>query len=440
MDLHKLIDLALATPQIGVINLSILNSLLHIIVQHLKLDTCKIEFDGDFAREVESIRANSSETAPLTINKFTSNGNVITEFERPNYTIVKTESSDPNPGDIKLKSKHIEIKREYSPSDGGYVKVENSDETTIEPLPDAKELKIECELIRSISKCSRPNRRRSWSTPADVVEDIIDDIVSTATGVPSPPERPSQRTSCVRRVLNDILSNVHNAEQPLPAVSDDDDPFVRRSEIEALIEKSVANRFPPDTDSPASPPSPNEIYENIQKLLNDSQLIENKVVAYDIRRYFEKNVEHLCNKLERFIKAKFEMENDSVNDIQSKASSIDNGQLKAPVPKARQRQNVNRVFAKPPPNVPRPTESKRMCGGRHTLTTPASRVMRRGKFEEQYIDLMAQQMKDQLERKKKPPANVFRNINFNSANICNCNMDAYSGFIICGTASRRKFE
>lgn len=452
MDLHKLIDLALATPQIGVINLSILNSLLHIIVQHLKLDTCKIEFDGDFAREVESIRSNLSETAPLTINKFKFDGNVITEFERPKYTIVKTESAVRNPGDIKPKSEQVAIKREYCPSDGEYgddlecpnetvIKVENSDETTIESSAEAKELKVEYELIQSITKSSRSNRRRSWSTAADVVEDIIDDIVSTATGGPSPPEQPSQRTSCVRRVLNDILSNVCNGEQRLPAETDVDDPFVRHSEIEPLFEKFVANRLPPSQESRELPPPPNQIYDNIQKLLDDSQLIENKIVAYDIRRYFEKNVEHLCNKLERFIKAKIEIENDSVNGEQSKASTVENAQLnKVPVPKARQRQNVNRVLAKPPPSMPRPMESKRMCGGRHTLTTPASRVMRRGKFEEQYIDLMAQQLKDQFERKKKPPANVFRNSNFNSANICNCNIDAYSGFIICGTASRRKFE
>lgn len=464
MDLHKLIDLALATPQIGVINLSILKSLLHVIVQQLKLDTCKIEFDGDFAKLVESLRSNVSEPI-LRINEYTYDGHLITEFERPAYTI-KTEISDPDPVDVKPDSKPFKtstaplqspfdrnsaatapaaIQSENTPcyefsddfecSNDKVINVKKTEQKFLDPSVEAAETIVEYEVIQSMTERSCPIRRNS--SPIEIVKNIVDDIVSSATSGQTSPTQ--QRPSCVQRVLNEILVNVYNAKQllpePLPAITEVDDPFIRHSEIDGIIERAFANRLPPGDALCRM-----EVFDNIQKLLDDSQLIDNKAVTYDIRQYFERNVQHLCDKLQRYIQSKIEMENDSVNGEQSKPVTVEDAQLQTdPAPAKRSTQNVNKGFVKQPISVSS-REPKRFCGGRHTLTTPSTRLMRKGNFKDQYIDLMAQQMKDKLERKKRPAADAFRNNTFNYVNACNCYTDASSGFIICGTASRRRFE
>lgn len=463
MDLHKLIDLALATPQIGVINLSILKSLLHILVQQLKLDTCKIEFDGDFALQIESLRSNSAEPT-LRIKEYTSDGNLITEFERPAYTI-KAERSDPDPIDVKPEFKPFKTStaplasfdRNSAATTSTAIKIENSqcyesiddfkctnetainvktlEEIFIEPSAGATET---IDVIQTKTSCSI---RRKLS-PNEIVESLVDDIVFTATSGHTSARQHSQRSSCVKRVLNEILINVYNAEQlfpdALPAITKVDDPFIRRSEIVEIIERVIANRLPPDDAICRM-----EVYDNIQKLLDDSQLIDNKTVTYDIRQYFERNVQHLCDKLERYIHSKIEMENDSVNGEQLKPITFADAQLQTdPAPAKRScTQNANKGIAKQPISFSS-RQPKRFCGGLHTLTTPSSRLMRKGNFKDQYIDLMAQHIKDKLERKKKPPTDAFRNnsSDYYYLNVCNCDLDASSGFIICGTASRRKFE
>lgn len=466
MDLHKLIDLALATPQIGVINLSILKSLLHIIVQQLKLDTCKIEFDGDFANQVESLRSIVSEPT-VRINEYTSNGNLITEFERPAYTI-KAEHSDPHPVDVMPESKQFKttitplasfdrntaaaastaIKTEnsarYESSDDfkctndTVINVRNLEDRFLEPSAEATETMIDCEFIQSMTKTSCSIRRKL--SPIEIVRNIVDDIVSTATSGHTSPTQQGQRWSCVKRVLNEILVNVYDAEQLVPeafsAIAEVDDPFIRRSEIEEIIERVITNRLPPEGAICRM-----EVFDNIQKLLDNSQLIDNQTITYDIRQYFERNVQHLCDKLDRYIQSKIEMENDSVNGERLKPVTVEDAQLQTdPAPAKRScPQNVNKGFSKPPISASS-REPKRFCGGRHTLTTPSTRLMRKGNFKDQYIDLLAQQMKDKLERKKKYSSDAFRNNSFNYVNACNCSMDASNGFIICGTASRRKFE
>lgn len=429
----------------------------------MKLDGCKIEFEGDFAKKVESIRSSLSETLPLTINKYTASGILITEFEQPAYKIVKTEYSDfddikpeikavnesigplPSHGQNGERGAHTKIKREYSTGKELIEEFKCHDETVInagnstEQFGEPRETTLKCDLNQPFNRPSCPTR--SGPSPTEIMQEIVDDIVSMASIDPSSPKQPIQTPFCVRSAVNEILINVSKTEHLYPDAESlpetaGDDPFLRRSEILELIEQVLANRLPPIPEFHESPMSLHEVYGNIQKLPNDSKLIENKTVAPDIPQYFEQNVQHSCNTIERYIQTKIEVENDFVNGEQWEATTAEDAH---PMPMARMKQNVSKCRAKQP-NLVRSMEPKRFCGGQHTLTASASRLTRRGNSKDQYIDLLAEQMKNQLDRKKKPPEHAFKRNNCINVNVCNCNMDASDGFIICGTASRKKFQ
>lgn len=541
MDLHGLIDLALATPQMGVVNLSILKSLLHIMVQQLKLDSCKVEFEGDPVKAAESIRSKLSDTTPLTINEYTADDNFIPECERrPNDKIEesdrdarldnnKTEMEPLRRSSDSLPSIHVNsfetmpVNKEYGSDDESERRTRFQKKNSVQYAKDSKpemapmmrsirslgsiclrssvalrgsiraenafDDELDCtndteinvrnsvekiaessfdapegsdgkyEMIQPITESSSSIGRNSL--PLEVAKELIDNIIARATvdrsSSPeprltpsiepgrSPSTEPRTTPSCVRIALSEMLVNVYNTADPHPdsfsaITEDDDDPFVRRSEIEELIGKIIANRLPPTTETGESTLPQDDVYKNIQKLLDESQLIDNKTTAYDIRQYFEQNVQHLCNKLERYIQSKIETENDSVNEVRRPVTAVEDAEIQTnPVPTVRNRQKESKSIGKQP-NLMKPMESKRFCGGRHTLTIPGSRVVRKGNFEEQYCDLLSRQMKDELLRKKTPQADVYTFNSFNSVNMCNCYMDASDGFIICGTASRKRFE
>lgn len=486
MDLHRLIDLALATPTIGVVNWSLLKTLLHIIVQQTKLDTYKIELEENFAKEVESIRLNVSVTKPT----ITSDGNFIGKSKRPVYSFIKSDPQSTESGikqepssssSLRRQStetapitteieyvvrsssastleRHSTVKRqrteliaderkyaaenkyisdmefidEFECANDNAIDVTNSEESFIESTDKLTARLVKCELIQSITAKKTIQRD---PTTLKIVKNIIDNVISTVTG---DQEQQIPRPSCVDRVMDEILVNVYNAQQsqleskPVP-VDVAADRFIRWSEFNELFERAMGNRLPR-----------NDVYDHIQKLLDDSKLIDNESIVYDIREYFELNVQHLCDKLEGYIKCKIERDNDSIIiDSKMKADGVEDAQIQTDaMPQKRWKQHMSESTLNQP-NVRKSMKGKRFCGGRHTLTKPESRVMRKGNFKEQYIDLMAQQMKDQLERKKKQPTDVFKNNNNNNlygVNVCNCYMDPSRGFIICGTGSRSKYE
>ncbi|XP_014598673.1 PREDICTED: uncharacterized protein PFB0765w-like [Polistes canadensis] len=57
--LPQLLDLALGTPEVGVINLNILHNFLHVLLQQINIRTTKVEFRGEDARRMETAIASS---------------------------------------------------------------------------------------------------------------------------------------------------------------------------------------------------------------------------------------------------------------------------------------------------------------------------------------------------------------------------------------------
>lgn len=55
IDVPQMIDLALGTPEIGVVNFNVLHALLHIITNNLKLNSARVEFRGVQCKKIENL-------------------------------------------------------------------------------------------------------------------------------------------------------------------------------------------------------------------------------------------------------------------------------------------------------------------------------------------------------------------------------------------------
>lgn len=55
IDVPQMIDLALGTPEIGVVNFNVLHALLHIITNNLQLNNTRVEFRGDQCKKIENL-------------------------------------------------------------------------------------------------------------------------------------------------------------------------------------------------------------------------------------------------------------------------------------------------------------------------------------------------------------------------------------------------
>lgn len=70
ISLPQMVDMALATPETGCINLTVLHSLLHILVRHGQFEAHRVEFRGTTATDLEAIVATIPNQSPVAIAEF----------------------------------------------------------------------------------------------------------------------------------------------------------------------------------------------------------------------------------------------------------------------------------------------------------------------------------------------------------------------------------
>lgn len=70
IDFHQMVDMALATPEMGFINVPVLNSLLHCLVHQLSLAAHRIEFHGAHHAYMEQIIPTIPSMSPVVLKEF----------------------------------------------------------------------------------------------------------------------------------------------------------------------------------------------------------------------------------------------------------------------------------------------------------------------------------------------------------------------------------
>lgn len=76
IDLPRMIDLAIGTPETGAINLNILHSLLHILVNHINLNAYKVELVANEKNNYETLLSNFDMNTPFSIVEYQFDNNV----------------------------------------------------------------------------------------------------------------------------------------------------------------------------------------------------------------------------------------------------------------------------------------------------------------------------------------------------------------------------
>lgn len=92
LDLHQMVDLALCTPESGVVNTTVLHALLHVIIHKLNVQSNRVEFHGEGGLEIE----HSIPTIPIA------NAVSVTEYSIANPDLLqqRTAISEANTGNV----------------------------------------------------------------------------------------------------------------------------------------------------------------------------------------------------------------------------------------------------------------------------------------------------------------------------------------------------
>lgn len=365
MNIEVLVDMALATPKSGVLNLSILHSLLHIIIRKLNLHKCKVEFTD---RLHENMKNTKQHLKCMRINEYHAGNLVETEL------------------DNNAEDKIIKIKRIYEIP------------TSQEKLHIASE--VLADIINSFGVC---NERLQISK--EIVSGIIE---STAT-----------KASCnryLKTILTDIIENTTKScvekkdfvtfnvlNDIIQQVCESSDPFLRSSQIEEIINK--------------------KLLENCDATLEFKESL----------KYFE---EDLQKKMENFLRTL--VENKAIDEVsQEKISTVNlfkdaetQAGLSEDSEHERLQQNITilerqLLYTNSSRGIDlheSENNPKRCCGGDYTCTTPSNRIFRKGNFKEQYIDFIAQQM-------KQAPVNNNTKMNCKISNCTCSNLKGASKFM-----------
>lgn len=97
IDVPQMIDLALGTPEIGVVNFNVLHALLHIIANNLKLNSARVEFRGVQCKKIENLIKTIPTDPIIEITEYSVDENETEDNGFKNRT--KKEKSDTNPVD-----------------------------------------------------------------------------------------------------------------------------------------------------------------------------------------------------------------------------------------------------------------------------------------------------------------------------------------------------
>ncbi|XP_031353727.1 uncharacterized protein LOC116178381 isoform X2 [Photinus pyralis] len=70
LSLPQMVDLALGSPEVGVVNFNILHSLLHVLIQQVDLLGCKVEFKGDTSERVQTLIKTTPQAPAVSLTEY----------------------------------------------------------------------------------------------------------------------------------------------------------------------------------------------------------------------------------------------------------------------------------------------------------------------------------------------------------------------------------
>lgn len=450
----QLIDLALARPRFGILNLSVLHSLLHIVAQELNIKNCKVKIPEPLKKVLFENQPECPNRPLVQIQQCDKNGVLL-----PQRDVVCEKSFAINNLPCESASSD-EDQSESGSSQHGRRSVNSSDAritvapsgVSLEAIVDTESkvdvLNILLDLIADITGIERGSsvhiqtlkqlkKRNSGSkstlqmpkptsktlvssssmTQSYIMANIIEPVLSLI---------PFQQMEGV----NEIMEVTSEESEP---PSEEDSQFVRKTDLEELVRR-ILREYAPNIPEmvPARPETPPNIFQKIQYLINN-KLGENPDHLLQIRDYSETLTKEFLDNLEELVenllKPRRSKESSAEQIIERPRSNtnvaldsnvslqqigsrdeIDQVDLDEELGESNRRskkKNKPKSKQKLYKNDKENAMPIRYCGGAHTIIAPAERVFRKQNFKDTYHDLVLSSIKSS--NRMKQPIRSLRN-------------------------------
>lgn len=421
VSVDQLVDIAVATPRVGVLDLAALHSLLHIIVRKLNLENYEVQFttNSDRAKKFQKSRP------AIAINEYTA-GKLVQRNYNP----------DPNEKST-IKVKHRKKKFDQ---DEREIVSNILDEIVDEIFESRRRItripqSILWEVVDGVLVSRRPADPSGGyiignKSSVQLTEVVVNDMIGSAIGE-TDADRKTRKLAAHKRKMKKEAdsgtigywaseSNVSHDKKFRAKVKrklksngqsvststitdsfDDSDPMVRTSQIGPMVDHILQGKKPKKRERKS------DLFDQFEQLIKQLDTTEGSENRLEFKGFLQNLLDELKTKTEKYlqeVQVEREMQEkptarDLNRHIETQVSSTfidstskprDDG-FDSDSEKRQQRSKWAKMM-----KGFHGKEASRFCGGEHTAVPSVERNTPKTNFKEKYIDLIASQMKDGL--------------------------------------------
>lgn len=387
ISVDQLVDIAVAMPRVGVLDLAAMHSLLHIIVRKLNLDNCIIEYSTQSKQIPKFLQSKT-----LAIGEYYGGNFVERDFCDSDKSIIRTKQMKRRPyqGEHEMVANIVDeiVDGIFKPKDHGLVGTKSSIYLVQSLLGDlfanviSAGTKDEAEhKEKSDQPFSRSKRSASRSGEITFSESELK-------------SNRGRKATAKRKSKSKRGSDSSDIDS-----FDENDPLVRTSQIGPMVSQIIDGKSKPKKKSKKS-----DLFEQFEQLIKDLDATEGKVNRTEFRDFLQNLLDEIKTKTRNYlmeVREEREMkEQPTAKDLYNHVEIQVNNSLIDDSLKEHnddfnfheddEHRDLHKMMkgsgAKP----------RRPCGGEHTIVQSNDRQTPRADFKEKYIDLVANQMKTTL--------------------------------------------
>lgn len=366
VSVNQLVDIALGKPRIGVLDLSSLHSLLHIIVRKLNLENCKVVLPNQ-SKQIQKFLQSKS---PIAINEYSA-GKLVerAHSQRDDEPVIKIK----HPKKKFARDEHAIVANILDDILNG-IHMPQSDDRGI------------CDAIIGNDSSVQLFHAMLGDMIASVIGDADDE---------SEPKK-SADSDGESDVDPEQKSKSKSQDGNYSDSIDESDPIVRTSQIGLMVSQILEDK------SKKKSPKKNDLFHQFEQLIKNLDCTKSSENCVEFKDFLQQLFDELKTKTENYLhrvqKEREMMEKPMAKDLcfhvetQVSRTLLDENKDEVSIFDEHElRQKLARITKR------RKTTPKRLCGGKHTVVQSADRQNPKAIFKEKFIDLAANQMKINLQ-------------------------------------------
>lgn len=431
--LDQLVDIALAMPKLGVLDLSALRSLLHILVRKMNLQHCKVELPDTWERVERILKSRP----PIAINEYNAGKLVQQEHSEVDNSVIKVKHpkkrSDSNNDGNGIVSNILD-----GILNGIFIRYSDVDSTRLSQIicsdlvghTPTGEL---CQVIvgdmiadamtqvdnertpRRKAERGKNTKRERKAKAKSGIESNEDIDGPSKTNVERKPKA-KKKCRIASRVSDDtIVSDVDDGSEDDDDSEDHDesndagDPIIRKSQIEILI-----NEILQEKTQAKETPQRNDLFNQFEQLITSLGTTEDSENRTEFKVFLQELLDEMKLKIESYLQKIDEeramLEKPTAKDLYCHAETNVTGNLLPEIGNTgmigsdnvfeSDDDELNKKSMKKPGKTTTgltDPKSKRFCGGQHTILPISARPHQKNNFKEKCIDFIGRHLKENLQ-------------------------------------------